>query len=145
MSVNAPGLTPQAATEIADKLVKKRLETVPGVGAVNLVGESTREIQVVVDRARLEAYHVSLANVVDALRKENVDFPAGSADRGATEALVRVAARGRGAAEIARIPVKRAGSTTIFVRDLAQVMDGVEQPKNLAMLDERARARARRR
>ena len=136
VSVEAPGLTPQAATEIADKLVKKRLETVPGVGAVNLVGESTREVQVVVDRARLEAYHQSLANVVDALRKENVDFPAGSADRGTTEAMVRVAARGRGAAEIARIPVKRAGSTTIFVSDLAQVVDGVEQPKNLAMLDE---------
>jgi len=136
VSVEAPGLTPQAATEIADKLVKKRLETVPGVGAVNLVGESTREVQVVVDRARLEAYHQSLANVVEALRKENVDFPAGSADRGTTEAMVRVAARGRGAAEIARIPVKRAGSTTIFVSDLARVVDGVEQPKNLAMLDE---------
>jgi HAE1 family hydrophobic/amphiphilic exporter-1 len=100
------------------------------------VGDSVREIQVVVDRGRLEAYRISLAQVVDALRKENVDLPAGSADRGSTEALVRVAARGRGAAEIARIPVKQAGSTTIFVSDLAQVMDGVEQPKNLAMLDE---------
>ena len=70
-----------------------RLETVAGVGAVNLVGESTREIQVVVDRARLEAYHVSLSQVVEALRTENVDLPAGSADRGATEALVRVAAQ----------------------------------------------------
>ena len=49
---------------------------------------------------------------------------------------MRVAARGRGAADIARIPVKRAGSTTIFVSDVAQVVDGVEQPKNLALLDE---------
>jgi HAE1 family hydrophobic/amphiphilic exporter-1 len=137
VSVNAPGLEPQAATEIADKLVKKRLETVAGVGAVNLVGESTREIQVVVDRAKLEAYRISLAQVVDALRRENVDFPAGSADRGATEALVRVAARGRGSAEIARIPIKRAGAASIYVGDLAQVVDGVEQPRNLAMLDER--------
>ncbi len=136
VSVEAQGLTPQAATQIADKLVKKRLETVAGVGAVNLVGESTREIQVVVDRAKLEAYRISLAQVVDALRRENVDFPAGSADRGATEALVRVAARGRGALEIARIPVKRAGAASIFVGDVAQVVDGVEQSKNLALLDE---------
>ena len=64
-----------------------------------------------------------------------MDLPAGSADRGATEALVRVAARGRSAADIARIPVKRADTTTIFVGDLAQVVDGVEQPKNLALLD----------
>ncbi|HEY8233190.1 MAG TPA: efflux RND transporter permease subunit [Vicinamibacteria bacterium] len=137
VSVGAPGLTPQAATEIADKLVKKRLETVAGVGAVNLVGESVREIQVVVDRAKLEAYRISLAQVVEALRRENVDFPAGSADRGATEALVRVAARGRGAAEIGRIPVKRAGAASIFVSDVAQVIDGVEQSRNLALLDER--------
>ena len=82
VAVNAPGLSPQAATQIADKTIKKRLETVAGVGAVNLVGESTREIQVMVDRAKLEAYHLSLAQVVDALRNENVDFPAGSADRG---------------------------------------------------------------
>ena len=81
--------------QLADKVIKRRLETVAGVGAVNLVGEATREIQVVVDRASLEAYHVSLAEVVNALRKENVDSPPGSADRGATEALVRVAARGR--------------------------------------------------
>jgi HAE1 family hydrophobic/amphiphilic exporter-1 len=135
VAVEAPGLSPQAATVLADKTVKKRLEAVAGVGAVNLVGESVREIQVVVDRARLEAYRLSLAQVVDALRRENVDFPAGAADRGATEALVRVDARGRSAAEIARIPVKHAGGATIHVEDVAQVVDGVEQPKNLAMLD----------
>jgi HAE1 family hydrophobic/amphiphilic exporter-1 len=135
LAVNAPGLDPRSATELADKLIKRRLETVPGVGAVNLVGEATREIQVVVDRTRLEAYHLSLAQVVDALRTENIDYPAGSADRGATEAIVRVAARGRSAADIERIPVKRAGEATLYVRDVAQVVDGAEEPKNLALLD----------
>ncbi len=137
VAVNAPGLSPQAASDLAEKLVKRRLETVPGVGAVNLVGEANREIQVIVDRAKLEAYHVSLADVVGSLRDENVDAPAGSADRGATEALVRVAARARTAEDIARIPVKQAGATTVYVSDLAQVVDGIEQPKNLALLDER--------
>jgi HAE1 family hydrophobic/amphiphilic exporter-1 len=137
IAVNAPGLSPQAATNLADKVIKRRFENVGGVGAVNLVGESKREIQVVVDRVRLEAYSLSLAQVVDALRMENIDFPAGSADRGATEALVRVAARGKSARDIERIPVKRAGDTTIHVGDVAQVVDGVEEPKNLAFLDEK--------
>jgi HAE1 family hydrophobic/amphiphilic exporter-1 len=136
LSVNAPGLAPAAATQLADKVIKRRLENVAGVGAVNLVGESTREIQVVVDRARLEAYRISLADVVAALARENVDAPAGAADRGKTEALVRVAARGRSAADIAVIPVKQRGGAAILVRDLAQVVDGVEEPKNLALLDE---------
>jgi HAE1 family hydrophobic/amphiphilic exporter-1 len=137
VGVNAPGLTPQAATDFADKVVKRRLENVRGVGSVALVGESTREIQVVVDRLRLEAYHISLAEVVTALQRENVDVPAGSADRGATEALVRIAARGRTAADIGGIPVKRPDGMPVYVRDLAQVVDGVEEAKNAAFLDER--------
>jgi len=136
ISVDAPGLSPQAATSLADKTIKRRLETVPGVGSVNLVGESEREIQVVVDRSRLEAYRLSLAQVVQALASENVDVPAGAADRGATEALVRLAARGRSAADIAAIPVKR-GSATVYVADLGPVIDGIEAPKNLALIDQR--------
>jgi hydrophobic/amphiphilic exporter-1 (mainly G- bacteria), HAE1 family len=137
VGVNAPGLSPQAATAFADKVVKRRIENVRGVGSVALVGESTREIQVVVDRLRLEAYHISLAEVVSALGRENVDVPAGTADRGATEALVRVAARGRTAADIGTIPIKRPEGMAVFVRDVAQVIDGVEEPKNAAFLDER--------
>ena len=137
IAVNAPGLTPQAATDLADKVIKRRLENVSGVGAVSLVGESKREVQVVVDRARLEAYRLSLSQVVLALQQENVDAPAGSADRGSSEALVRIAARGRSAEDIARIPVKRTKDRTILVGEVAQVVDGVQQPKNLALLDER--------
>ena len=135
VSVNAPGLSPRAASDYAEKVVKRRLENVPGVGAVNLVGESTREIQVVVDRDRLSAYRIPLADVVGALRNENVDAPAGAADRGPSEALVRVAARGRSAADIAAIPVKRVDQTAVRVADLAEVVDGIEEPKNLAFLD----------
>jgi HAE1 family hydrophobic/amphiphilic exporter-1 len=137
IGVDAPGLSPQAATTFADKVVKKRLEGVRGVGAVALVGESTREIQVVVDRLKLEAYHVSLNEVMTALQRENVDVPAGNADRGATEALVRVAARGRSAADIAEIPIKRPRGMAVYVRDVAQVIDGIEEPRNAAFLDER--------
>ena len=137
VAVNAPAMSPQAATDLAEKVIKRRFENVEGVGAVNLVGESDREIQVVVDRAKLEAYRLSLLDVVNALRKENVDAPAGSADRGATEALVRVAARGRTADDVAEIPVKQRGASVIRVRDLAQVIDGVHEAKNLAFLDER--------
>ena len=135
VAVEASGLSRQAATTFAEKVVKRRLENVRGVGAANLVGESTREIQVVVDRSKLEAYHISLSDVVTGLRRENVDVPAGSADRGTTEALVRVAARGRTAADIAEIPLKRADNTTIRVSDVAQVVDGIRQPKNIALLD----------
>ena len=137
VAVNAPTLTPRAVSDIADKLVKRRLENVPGVGAVNLVGEAKREIQVVVDRARLESYGLSLVEVVDALRTQNVDAPVGTADRGSSEAMVRVAARGVSAAQIADIPVKRVGERTILVRDVGQVIDGIEEATSVAFVNER--------
>ena len=137
VGVDAPGLSAQAATSFAEKVVKRRIENVRGVGSVALVGESTREIQVVVDRLKLEAYHISLAEVVSALARENVDVPAGAADRGSTEALVRVAARGASATDIGAIPIKRPEGATVHVRDVAQVIDGIEEPKNAAFLDER--------
>ena len=137
VAVNAPTLTPRAVSDIADKLVKRRLENVPGVGAVNLVGEAKREIQVVADRTRLEWYGLSLVQVVDALRTQNVDAPVGTADRGATEAMVRVAARGTTAAEIGNIPVKQLGERTILVRDVAQVIDGTEEATSVAFVNER--------
>ena len=137
VAIDAPALTPRAVSDLADKVVKRRLENVPGVGAVNLVGEAKREVQVVVDRTRLEAYNLSLAQVVDALRTQNVDAPVGTADRGATEAMVRVSARGTSAAQIAEIPVKHVGNRTLLVRDVAQVIDGVEEPRSLAFVDEK--------
>ena len=137
VAVNAPAMTPRAVSDIADKIVKRRLENVQGVGAVNLVGEAKREIQVVVDRTRLESYSLSLAEVVDALRTQNVDAPVGTADRGATEAMVRVSAQGTSAAQIADIPVKRVGERTILVRDIAQVIDGVEEATSVAFVNNR--------
>jgi hydrophobic/amphiphilic exporter-1 (mainly G- bacteria), HAE1 family len=136
VAVNAPALSPRAVSDIADKLIKQRLENVPGVGAVNLVGEAKREIQVVVDRTRLEAYGLSLGQIVDALRTQNVDAPVGSADRGATEAMVRVTARGSSARQIAEIPVKHVGDRTLLVRDVAQVIDGVEEARSLAFVND---------
>jgi HAE1 family hydrophobic/amphiphilic exporter-1 len=74
---------------------------------------------------------------VAALQRENVAVPAGNADRGATEALVRVAARGRTADDIAALPIKRPDGNAVYVSDVAQVIDGIEEPRNAAFLDER--------
>ena len=49
---------------------------------------------------------------------------------------MRVAARGTSAAQIADIPVKRVGERTLFVRDVAQVIDGVEEARSLAFVDD---------
>ncbi len=137
LAVDAKGMSELSASDLADKVIKRRLETVSGVGAVNLVGEAERETQVIVDRTKLDAFNLTLADVVNALRAENIDAPAGSAKREHTEALVRVGARGKSADQVGAIPLKQLGNATIYVRDVAQVIDGAKEAKNLAFYNER--------
>ena len=143
---NAPALTPQAATDIADKLVKRRLENVPGRRRGQPGGRERS--------ARSRWWSTGRGSRPTASRsrrswtrcgRENVDAPAGTADRGATEAMVRVAARGRGGRRHRATSRSSARATRrSCVRDVAQVIDGVEEPKNLALAQRAAGDRARR-
>src|SRR3990167_996938 len=70
-------------TEIADKRIKRQLETVKDVGAITLVGARKREIQVFVDPDKLAAYGLSIQHVKDALGRQNVEIPGGRLTGGA--------------------------------------------------------------
>ena len=59
--------SPKEITTFTKNVVKKRLENVPGVGRVDLVGGAEREIQIIVDAARMQAYNLSIQDVIQAL------------------------------------------------------------------------------
>ena len=134
-----PGLSPSGRDHVSPRRSSSGgSRTCAAWAPCNLVGESTREIQVVVDRPEARGLpHLARARWWRRCGARTSTCRPARPTAGATEALVRVAARGRTAADIAQIPVKRAGGTAIRVSDVAQVIDGIEQPKNLAFLDER--------
>jgi len=68
----------KAITTFTKDVIKKRLENVPGVGAVDLVGGDEREIQVAVDAAKLRAYSLSIEDVIASVGAANMEVPAGS-------------------------------------------------------------------
>src|SRR5690349_3926405 len=72
-------------TEIADKQVKRQIETVSGVGEVDLGGGRAREIHVVVDIDKLNAYGLSMTDVRDAVVNENIEIPGGTVEQGKSE------------------------------------------------------------
>ena len=137
VAVNAAGLSAQAATELADKTVKRRLETVRGVGAVNLVGEAKREIQVVVDRSKLEAYRISLAEVVVRPRARE-RRRAGGRRRPRSHRGPRARGQPRPLRRRHRPDPGQARGRHHHLRERRRpVIDGVKEAKNLALLDER--------
>jgi len=64
-------------TEIADKKIKRQLETVKDVGAISLVGDRKREIQIFVNPDRLAAYNLSIQQVKETVRRQNIEIPGG--------------------------------------------------------------------
>jgi len=123
-------------SSLAEKVVKKRLENVSGVGQVYLVGEARREIQILVDREKLKAFGLSYVEVADALRRENLDVPAGKLEQGSTEPLVRVSGKFRSVEEFGDLIVAARGGRPIFLPEVASIVDGVEERTSAALIND---------
>ena len=122
-------------TEIARKRVKERLETVNGVGAINLAGGRTRSINVTVDADRLAGYGLSIDDVRIALERQNLEQPGGRIDQGSRELVLRTLGRLHTAAEFDDLIVTNKGGYPIRIKDLGQAVDSFEEPRTKARLD----------
>src|SRR5215471_17882613 len=80
-------------TEIADKQIKRILETVDGVGEVDMSGGSARQIHIYCDAEKLSAYGITVNDVETAIRQENVESPGGRIVRAGSELGVRTLGR----------------------------------------------------
>ena len=122
-------------TEIARKKIKERLETVPGVGAVSLVGGRTRAINVVVDTDKLAAYNLSIDDVRTALQRQNLEVPGGRIDQGPRELVLRTLGRINTAAEFDAMIITSRRGYPIRIRDVGHAEDSNEEPRTMARLD----------
>ena len=129
----AQPLSPIQLTTWADQVLKKRLENVRGVGAVNLVGGTPREINIYLDPAALQAYGISPAQVVQAVRSENQDLPVGSIRSLQQERVVQIQARIARPAQFADIVVAQRAGAPVRLGQLARIQDGAPEVENLAL------------
>ena len=82
-------------TEITDKRIKRRLETINGVGQVLMVGGRKRQINVILDAKKLRALGIPIDQVKAALQRENVETPGGKVEQGKSDLSLRVLGRPR--------------------------------------------------
>ncbi len=128
-----------------DKILDDRLATplarVNGVGTVSVVGAPKREIQVYVDPAKLEAYHLPISTISSAIAYENRNVPSGSVDIGSDTYTIRVEKEFKSAEEILDVVVGYSAGKVIYVRDVATVVDGVEERMQESFTNNRNGAR----
>ena len=125
----------QALTEIADKQIRRAIETVDGVGEVTISGGQAREIHVVLDVEKLNAHGLTVERVRDAIVSENVEIPGGYIPQGDAELTLRTLGRIESTEQFSNIVVANAGATPIRLRDVATVEDTTEEARTAAFFD----------
>jgi len=124
-------------SELADKLVRRRIETVQGVGQVRLLGDRPRQINVVVDPAKLSSFGLTVAHVAEALRKQNVQIPGGRVEQGARNLTLRTYGRVTDPADFAHLAITTRNGYAVKVGDVAAVDDGLADARSAASVDGR--------
>ena len=131
-----PGTSNWSAVEMtnwADQVLKKRLENVRGVGAVNLVGGTKREINLYLNPQAMEALGVTPDQVVAAVRNESQDLPVGSLRSIQQDRVIQIDGRMVRPEDFGRLIVARRGTTPIRLSQVAQVNDGAQEVESLAL------------
>ena len=110
---------PKELTEIAEKRVKQELETVKDVGSVGYNGERKREIQLLLDADRLNAYGLTVDEVRTAVQRQNVEIPGGQFTAGPADVAVRTMGRIKNVDDFNRIVIAyRADGSVITFADI---------------------------
>lgn len=119
-------------TEYADKVLRRQLESVSGVGQVLVLGGRQRQINVWLDGDRLRAYNLTVTDVARALQAQNIEIPGGRMDQGPQSVTLRTRGRVQTVAEFGDIVVKQRDVHAIRIADVARVEDGEAEAETVA-------------
>ena len=123
---------PQVIADIARYQVKESLQTVEGVGEVMMGGYRERALRVWVDSTRLDAYDLTVSDVLDAVGREHLELPAGRLEGALREVNVRAEGEAIDTEQFRDLVVSERNGARIRLRDVAVVEDGLEDKRMLA-------------
>jgi len=135
LAVRSDTLDSKELTTLVDKKIKRRVENVAGVGKVDLVGSTKREVNVWLDPTRLEALGLGVNEVVAGIRGENVDTPLGRLNREGQEIPVRISGKPKDVSGYPDMVVGWRDNRPVRLREIARIQDGIEEQRSLALVD----------
>src|SRR6184192_2593590 len=121
-------------TEIADKQVRRVVQTVDGVGSVELNGGQGRQVRVLLDAQKLTSHNFTVLDVRSALQRENIEAPGGRMITGPQELGLRTLGRVTSAEQFGEVVIGTRGGTPVRIRDVAQVEDGAQELRTWSAL-----------
>jgi HAE1 family hydrophobic/amphiphilic exporter-1 len=122
-------------TRYVDNIVTERLQTVAGVGGVQLAGFRDREIRIWLNTDSLEAYGLTTKDIKNAVYTRHVELPAGRVETGTHEYGIRLNGEYRSVAELAYIPVAYRNGAIIRLHDIARIEDDFEDKRSQSLYE----------
>ncbi len=119
-------------TEVADKVIRRALETVNGVAQVSLAGGRLRQVNLMLDINKLNAYNLTAQEIESAVQSENVESPGGRIVNGPSELGVRTMGRVETIDQFNNIIIKNVSGSPIRLRDVGHAEDSMAERRNFA-------------
>jgi multidrug efflux pump subunit AcrB len=120
--------------EFADQL-KNKIEELTEISRIDLVGAPEREIQINVDRSKLEVAKVGFSDVEQAIQRENNDISGGLLEVGDQRRALRVNGQFKSALDLKNVIVKNVYGAPFYLQDLANITDTVKEKESYARLN----------
>ena len=136
-AVASPTMNEEALSWFVDDTISKVVQRVPGVGKLERIGGVQRQVQVLVDPARMTALGVTANDVSRALRSVQQESSGGRTELGSAQQAVRVIATVQRADELRELPLVLSDGRRVRLDEVATVSDSVAQRTQLAQLDGR--------
>jgi len=124
--------TQQQLNQYAINVIKKRLETIDGVGEVRLGGRRDRTIRVELLPSRMAAFGVAAQDITDAFGKEHIQFSGGFLTGRTTEHLVKLDLEFHNLDDLGAMIVGYRDGAPVRLRDVAEIEDGLADFRQLA-------------
>lgn len=118
-------------SELANNVLKERLQTIPGVSEIRIYGEKSYAIKLFIDPLKLAAYKLTPLDVRDALNRENVELPTGRIEGYGSELSVRTLGRMTTAEDFNNMIIKESAGTLVKFKDIGNAVLTAENEKTV--------------
>lgn len=115
--------------------LKEKLQTIPGVGEITVMGIQSRNVRVWLDAAKLDENNLTVQDVIMALQREHVELPAGRLETQGREVNVRVLGEAIDLETLRHIVIRKVGGSPIYLSDVSLVEDGFEDIRRIGRVN----------
>jgi multidrug efflux pump len=135
LAFSSDRLSPLEVTDIANRIVKPRLQTVVGVADVRINGDRTFSMRIWLDPDKLASYRITVQDVEDALRKQNLEVPAGRIESQQREFSVTARTDLNTVEQFNNVALKVVNGYTVQLRDVARIEQGALSERSSVRLN----------